>query len=94
MADLTAPLYDTTGAAKGDSIELAWTDESENETGFRIERRRASGGSWTNAGETVADVEAYRDDGLDPDTRYEYRVRACNEGGCSEYSVPAEARTT
>ena len=66
-------------------MDLDWEDESDNETRFEIERRRL-GQTWTLVATVEANEEAYRDEGLQSSTWYQYRVRACNGGGCSGYS--------
>lgn len=71
--------------------ELRWTDNSLNEVGFKIERRR-SGGSWTQVATVGAMVTTYRDTGRTPGITYVYRVRAYNSAGNSGYS--GQARVT
>ncbi len=73
-------------------IDLKWVDRSDNETRFEIERR-TPGGSWAEIATVDRDEESYRDRGLEEDTTYEYRVRACNPAGCSKYSKRARAKT-
>lgn len=68
-----------------DTIDLTWTDNSTNETGFEIERRTLVGGAFALIHTTVADVTNYSDAGL-TSGGYEYRVRAVNSGGNSAYS--------
>lgn len=73
-------------------IALAWQDNSNNETGFQIERKRA-GGEF----ELVATVEANRvtfvDTGLIPAASYTYRVRAANLEGTSAYTNQVSTTT-
>ncbi|HYH84395.1 MAG TPA: S8 family serine peptidase, partial [Pyrinomonadaceae bacterium] len=72
---------------KTNSISIAWTDNSTNETGFRIER--CTGSTCTNFAEigTVgANVTSATNSGLARRTTYRYRVRAYNSGGNSAYS--------
>ena len=73
-------------------IDLAWTDNSANETGFRIERS-PDGLAWAEIAVTGADVTAHPDTGLTSETTYWYRVRATNGAGESAYSSPATATT-
>jgi len=68
-----------------DSIGLSWTDNSSNETGFRIERRIVDG-SFELAGTTGANsgsAASFTDTGLDGSTAYEYQVIAFNGIGDS-----------
>ncbi|MCR4399964.1 MAG: fibronectin type III domain-containing protein [Syntrophomonadaceae bacterium] len=67
------------------SVRLTWTDNSDNEQGFKIERRK-SGGSWSQIATVGEDVERYTNTGLEKNTVYYYRVRAYNASGDSDYS--------
>ena len=71
--------------------DLAWTDNSSNESGFLIERRR-SGGTWSQVAAVGANVTTYRHGGRTRHITYVYRVRACNAAGNSAYC--ADARVT
>ena len=73
-------------------INLSWSDNSDNETGFKIERKM-EGGSYSEIGEVGANVTSYSDSSLLPDTKYYYRVRAFNSFGYSIYSNEASAKT-
>jgi uncharacterized protein (TIGR02145 family) len=66
-------------------INLSWTDNSSNETGFKIERRTNST-NYTTIGNTNANVTTYLDGGLSPITNYVYRVYSYNSAGISNYS--------
>jgi fibronectin type 3 domain-containing protein len=69
------------------SIDLSWTDNSDNETGFEIERSlSSSGGSFTLIRTIEAGRTSYTDDLLNEETKYYYRVRAVNETGPSLYT--------
>jgi hypothetical protein len=67
-------------------INLSWTDNSNNEDGFGIERAADPAGPFTQIGSVGADVTAYVDQGLPPATRFCYRVRAFNKIGFSDYT--------
>ncbi|WGZ96397.1 MAG: hypothetical protein QJT81_10690 [Candidatus Thiothrix putei] len=96
---LAAPT-NLTATPTGNQVDLAWTDNSDNETGFSIER--CAGNTYTCFGEAAPpfteihttaptpDVSTYSDSGLSPGT-YTYRVRAVKDTVYSEYSAPAEA---
>jgi hypothetical protein len=73
-------------------IDLRWTDNSNKETGFKIERRTATG-SYSEIATVGQNVTSYSDTGLNRRTRYYYRVRAYNSMGFSAYSNEASART-
>jgi chitodextrinase len=59
-------------------ITLNWQDNSNNETGFQIERAPADSGPWSVVGTTGVDATSYVDNGLAPSTAYWYRVAAFN----------------
>jgi fibronectin type 3 domain-containing protein len=65
-------------ALSRDSIALSWTDNSEDETGFRIERAEFAGGPFTTLITLGPDVSTHTDDGLDPNKTYFYRIVALN----------------
>lgn len=75
------------------SVQVTWMDNSDNETGFVIERALAAGGPWTQAGTVAAGVVTFRDTGLLRSTGYFYRVIAAN-GGLLSSASPASATTT
>lgn len=72
-------------------IVLTWTDNANNESGFRIERS-TNGSTWTQIATTGANVAAYTNTGLTSGTTYYYRVRAYNAADTSAYSNTASAR--
>ena len=81
-------------AISSTQINLAWQDNSANEDGFKIERCQGNGCSnFAEIAEVGANVTTYSDTGLEPNTRYGYRVRAFNGVGNSGYSNIARRRT-
>src|SRR5207244_7505685 len=79
-------------ATSSSQINLAWSDNSNNETGFKIERS-TDGSSFTQIGTVGSNVTSYPDSGLSESTKYYYRVRASSAGGDSGYSNIANATT-
>jgi subtilisin family serine protease len=73
-------------AATRARVDLAWTDASNNETGFKVERS-SDGAYYTQIGLVGAGVVSYADTSL-PRRKgsWYYRVRAYNTGGDSAYS--------
>ena len=63
-------------------INLSWTDNSTNETGFKIERKTGTG-TYAVIGSVNADVLTYNDLGLTPNTTYTYRIYSFNAAGNS-----------
>src|SRR5207249_603523 len=82
----------TATAASASRINLAWKDNSTNETGFKIERS-LDGASFTQIATVGASVTTYANTGLAAGTTYFYRVRATNANGDSAYSNVARAAT-
>ncbi len=89
-----APTNLSATAVSSSQINLAWTDNSDNETGFKVERCAGVGcaefAQVTTLGENVS---SWSETGLAPSTSYSYRVRAYNAAGDSEYSNIASAVT-
>jgi chitodextrinase len=89
-----APSSLTAGAAGQTQINLAWTDNSDNETGFKIERCTGVGcGSFAQIATVGANVTTYSNTGLSSGTSYSYRVRANNGITDSPFSNTASATT-
>jgi titin len=82
----------TASAISSSQINLSWTDNASNESGFNIERA-PSGGSFIQIASVGANVTTYSNTGLTAGTTYQYRVRAYNTGGNSTYSNTASATT-
>ena len=80
-------------AASGTQLNLSWTDNSNNETGFSIERKIGASGTYAVVGTVGPNVTTYSDGGLVPDTTYYYHVQATNFAANSLYSNEASALT-
>jgi len=89
---ITTPAFLNASAAGLHQINLSWTDNSGNETGFVIERRTSSS-AFAEIYRVGLNITHYQDTGLDAYTRYYYRVRAYNSEEYSPYSNEASART-
>jgi hypothetical protein len=79
-------------AISSNRIDLRWTDNSDNETQFLIERSN-DGANFAQIAATGANVTAYSNTGLAANRTYHYRLRAANPDGSSGYSDPATATT-
>lgn len=67
-------------------INLSWSDQSDNETGFEISRSTSATGTYVNIGITAAGVTSLIDSiGLAPQTKYWYKIRSVNQYGASEF---------
>ena len=74
-------------AATGPStIALAWTDNSNNENGFRVERS-SDGVNFTEVATVSVNQTSYGDSGLSSQATYYYRVRAANLYNTLSYSA-------
>ncbi len=67
-------------------VELAWSDNSDNESYFRIERRQRGELNFRVV-TTVASGRASHTDTVEPETTYTYRVQAQNAAGRSRSSA-------
>ena len=86
----------------GSSVQLTWQDNSDNETGFVIERcdeifrEMRTGhtavtcrGPWKTVGTVSANITTYVDDSVTPNQTYIYRVKATNQFGSSSATPEA-----
>jgi hypothetical protein len=74
-------------------IDLSWTDNADNESGFTVERSEDDGAHWSAVGSTGTDITTWRDSGLASGTTYTYRVSATNGNGASVASNVASVTT-
>ena len=73
-------------------VRLIWTDNSENEDGFIIQRRVGNTG-FVTIDKVDGDTTCYIDYGLSPGIRYGYRVCAYNGAGESAFTAVRYAKT-
>ncbi len=79
--------------ASGTQINLTWTDNADNEAGFKIERKEGAAGTYAQIGVTGANIVIFNDSSLTGGIDYYYRVRATNAAGDSAYAAEAHALT-
>ena len=91
-----APSGLTATTASASQINLTWTDNSSNETGFKVERATDSlfTQNLTLVTTTAVNATSFADTGLSASTTYYYRVRATNAAGDSTNSNSANATTS
>ncbi len=90
---IMAPTNLSAVAVATNRIELAWTDNSANETGFVIERSATSGSGFAAIGTAAANATIYTDSTVSAASTYYYRVSATNTTASSTPSVEASATT-
>ena len=89
----TPPSNLTATAVSRTEVRLAWTDNSDDELGFRIERS-TDGTQWSYLTEVGANVTTYSNVNLKRNATYYYRVQAYNVAGNSAFSNTGSARTS
>ena len=77
----------------GSQINLSWTDASNNEDGFKVERKLGAGGTYALIATLGANVQSYSNTGLAESTTFYYRIFAYNTVGNSGYSNETNATT-
>ena len=100
MAVLAAPLSTPAApaslqAALGSQghVNLTWTDQSDNELGFAIERS-TDGQTFALADTVGSNFQTYSDGTVRPGGTYYYRIRAYNAAGTSDSSMAPSPVTT
>jgi len=88
----SAPTGLSATAVSSSEISLTWTDNSDNEDGFKIERKEA-GETYSVLVTVGTGVTSYNNIFLLSNTTYYYRVRAYSSLGFSDYSNEVSATT-
>lgn len=85
----TPPSAPTTlyGAASSTSISLFWTDTSNNETAFVVERLSEAAPVFAPIATLPTNSTFYYDIAVTASTSYAYRVKAVNDAGSSAYTA-------
>ena len=75
-------------------VNLSWTDNSSNETGFEV--KRATDSAFTQNVVWIGNIQgsSYANTGLNPSTTYYYKVRAEGTAGKSAYSASVSVTTS
>lgn len=92
-ADATIPVPAPTAPTgldalvSGQQINLTWTDNANNENGYRVQRKTGAAGTWAQLGSDLgANSVGYSDTTATAGVEYYYRVLAFNSGGPSGFS--------
>ncbi len=90
---LNAPTAFRATSVSFNQINLSWTDNSNNETGFEIERSLTSGSGYQVVKVTSPGAVSWSDNTLNPSIQYFYRVRALSLLSASSTVGPVDATT-
>lgn len=82
----------TATALDADRIDLSWSDNSDVEQAFEVERKRSAVGEFRRVATLSPGATSFRDVDLDSQTTYFYQVRAVNAGGATVW-LQADATT-
>src|SRR3989344_9006760 len=82
-----APTSLTAASASATQINLSWTDNATDETGFVIQRKTT--GDYSQISTVAANTTSFSDTGLTAGTTYTYRIYATGAEGDSSFSNEA-----
>jgi hypothetical protein len=92
-----APTWLRVTPVSSSELKLTWQDNSNNETGFKVERKEGCCGPWTplpDAPANATGTATYESTGLKCGTTYAYHVWAFNAAGASAQTNEAAASTS
>lgn len=89
----TAPSGLAATPVSSTEIDLSWTDNSDDETGFILQRSTDSDFTSPVEIELAADTTWYPDTDLEISTTYYYRIKAISNSGSSDWSETVSATT-
>lgn len=92
-----APTWLRVDTVSQNELKLTWQDNSNNEAGFKVERKEGCCGPWTllqNASANSTTTAIYQSTGLKCGTSYAYRVWAYNSTGESAKTHEAAKMTS
>jgi hypothetical protein len=90
----TAPSALTAGTITTTSIGLSWTDNSNNEDNFLLEKSLHGANSWSTVSSPAANATTATASGLSPGTAYDFRLSAVNTAGASSTTALNNVSTT
>jgi len=88
-----APTLLSAKALSAVQIDLSWTDNSNSEIGFYIDRKKGAAGTYTRIATLNTNVTSYSDKFLNEQTIYYYRIRAYSLSGQSAFANEANSTT-
>jgi hypothetical protein len=92
-AAVAAPISLHTASSGTASVNLDWTDKSNNEVGFQIAVSYDGGESYVTVGTTTINDHTFTVTGLIPGQSYKMKVRAFTDSGVSPYSNVIDVTT-
>ncbi|MEQ8924898.1 MAG: M12 family metallo-peptidase [Fulvivirga sp.] len=90
LSILNAPSNLIASNEENSEVQLTWTDNSNNETGFHIERSMSNDLFFETIDQTIENATAYIDNSLTEEDTYFYRVRAFSDNCVSQPSNQEE----
>lgn len=80
-------------AISSSQVDLTWSDNSHDETGFEIWRRDSQEGEFSLLTTVSSDVASYQDIGLISNNNYTYKIRSINGSAKSTYTLGITSAT-
>ncbi len=88
-----APSSVTAGITSATSANIAWTDNSNDETSFSLDQS-TDGITYVNVASAAANATSFAVTGLTPNTPYWFRVSAIKNGMVSSYATTSSSTNT
>jgi len=93
LTPLNPPAQLVATAANGQQVDLSWSDQSDDETAFIIERSTSADSGFLLLATTGPNVTSYADTTVVANTSYYYRLRTINAANTSPYTTLAFVST-
>ncbi|MBN1670144.1 MAG: fibronectin type III domain-containing protein [Kiritimatiellae bacterium] len=87
-----APSAPAATAVSSGQITITWRDNSNNEDGFKLDRRQSGTSVWVTL-TAAANATSLNDTSVAPETKYYYKILAYNAAGNSAYTAVVDATT-
>ncbi|MCF7809979.1 fibronectin type III domain-containing protein [bacterium] len=81
-----APTNLISDGATYEVINIAWDDNSDDESYFQLQRKVGGAQLWNDHARIESDLSVYADTDVMMNTEYHYRIKAVNNAGSSAYS--------